>query len=66
MATQDVMKEWDIDGDGTVALHELTEAPVREFARSQLNYSCFLVCQARQSRVQKKQGVGRPPGIGFS
>ncbi|CAE7607931.1 unnamed protein product [Symbiodinium sp. CCMP2592] len=23
---QDVMKEWDIDGDGTVALHELTEA----------------------------------------
>ncbi|CAE7446035.1 unnamed protein product [Symbiodinium natans] len=23
---QDVMKEWDLDGDGTVALHELTEA----------------------------------------
>ncbi|CAE7698648.1 unnamed protein product [Symbiodinium sp. CCMP2456] len=23
---QDVMKEWDMDGDGTVALHELTEA----------------------------------------
>ena len=41
VAMQDVMKEWDIDGDGTVALHELTEVPVPEFARSALDYGAF-------------------------